>query len=449
MTKNVTFLISLLCLILGAGAAWAEDLQISDFSYSGAFRLPAPFNWGARGMTYRPNGDGGKGSLIVIGHDQVLGEWGELGIPSPATGRFGSLPTAPLIGAMVEFDGSLIEAEVDAAESRAGDVACLPPRGSQTREVCYWNAEWWYNVAATDYRAVGMSDVDGSNPRGLWHVGPRGDAVFHGSRHGSYMFAVPSWYADSSLNGHSIMVGMAREAGCCGSSQGPTLFAFRPWEVDDPAPRADLDAIALVYYPSIYPGCAGPNVGDPDNCSYPGYRACDRWVGGAFVESGFRSAVVVSGIKAYGENNYGGGDANSCDDSQGYHCEPLNLELIFYSTDDLADAAAGRMDPAEVIPYEIWTPDEIRDSRCPQVGGIAMDRDNGRFFMIEKGFGQNNSAVVHVYSLEPAQGVDRPPAGDGGTGSDPDQSGCDCVVATPRRTGRASLIARLLGLGAP
>ena len=165
--------------------ARAENLQIEDFTYVGAFRLGDGFAWGARGMAYRATGDGGEGSLIVTGADQRTGQWGEVAIPEPVRGDFGSLPVAERLAGMVEFDGDLIEGETDPAETRAGDVACIPPQGSQTTEKCYWNADWWYNVEATDYAAVGMSEVDGSNPRGMWHVGPRGDPVFHGSRHGS------------------------------------------------------------------------------------------------------------------------------------------------------------------------------------------------------------------------------------------------------------------------
>jgi hypothetical protein len=387
-------------LMLAASPSHAENVEIGDFTYAGAFRLPSGFNWGARGSTYRASGDGGRGSLIVLGSDQVAGEWAEVAIPSPGMGGFGSLPEARQLTGFVEFDGNLIEHETNPEETRAGDVTCIAPRGSQTTEKCYWNAEWWYNVGGDDYAAIGMSEADGSNPRGMWHVGRSGDPEFHGSRHGAYMFAAPPWFADWYLGGRSLIVGMTREAGCCGSSQGPTLFAFRPWDVDDPPSRADLDALALVYYPMVYPGCAGPNVGDPAECYYPDYRACDAWMGGAFVESGLRSAVAISGIKAYGDNGYS--DWGPCSPWHGYHCEPLEAQIVFYSTDDLAASAAGRRRPEEVVPYQIWRPDEFMDTDCPAVGGLAFDRDGGRFFVIEKGYGDDNYAVVHVYEVEPA-----------------------------------------------
>jgi len=44
-------------------------LTASDFTYQGAFRLPSNFNWGARGLSFYPNGNNGAGSLLVTGFD--------------------------------------------------------------------------------------------------------------------------------------------------------------------------------------------------------------------------------------------------------------------------------------------------------------------------------------------------------------------------------------------
>ncbi len=404
--------------LLGGSTAWAQNLEISDFSYQGAFRLPSGFGWGSRGATYRGAGDGGRGSLVVLGRDQVLGEWAEVSIPAPGRGDYWSLPEARQLTAFVEFDGALMESEATSEGARAGDVACIPPRGSQTSEKCYWNLEWWYNAEGEDYSAVGMSEVDGSWPRGLWHVGPAGDPIFHGSRHGAYIFAAPGWFADGYLGGRSMIVGMTRLAGAFGASQGPTLFAFRPWDSDDPG-SGSLDSLALVYYPELFPACAGPNVGDPAACYYPEYRACDQWFGGAFVESGRRNAVLLLGLKYYGPNGYGTGGEGACEMSQGYHCEPVEAQIIFYSTVDLAEAAAGRRAPERVVPYEIWRPEEFQPTDCPAVGGLAYDREGGRFFAIERGFTADNLSVVHVYRTEP--GEDHPlPEGDADADTDSD-----------------------------
>jgi hypothetical protein len=61
-------------------------------------------------------------------------------------------------------------------------------------------------------------------------------------------------------------------------AQGPTLYALAPWEDGDPPTAGQsLDALALLYYPEIYPGC----LDDPNQCYCPNYRPKDVWDGGA------------------------------------------------------------------------------------------------------------------------------------------------------------------------
>jgi hypothetical protein len=49
------------------GPVPTNALLPEDFTYQGAIRLPDDFAWGALGMSYYPNGDGGSGSLFVTG----------------------------------------------------------------------------------------------------------------------------------------------------------------------------------------------------------------------------------------------------------------------------------------------------------------------------------------------------------------------------------------------
>ena len=57
---NRQIVLTLALALLASSPAQAEDLQISDFVYAGAFRLPDGFDWGARGATFRPSGDEGQ-----------------------------------------------------------------------------------------------------------------------------------------------------------------------------------------------------------------------------------------------------------------------------------------------------------------------------------------------------------------------------------------------------
>jgi len=135
---------------------------------------------------------------------------------------------------------------------------------------------------------------------------------------------------------------------------------------------------------------------------------CDKWEGGCFVESGEKRAIILLGTKGLGDNTYGPPPSNACEDSQGYHCDPFERQVIFYDVDELGEVAQGSRDPWTVVPYYFWRPEEfyLRDVEgytCGQVGSMFSDVEGQRVFMIEKGLGgytNENSAVVHVWSVQ-------------------------------------------------
>jgi len=83
---------------------------------------------------------------------------------------------------------------------------------------------------------------------------------------------------------------------------GPALFAFHAADTD--STTGHLDALPLLHYRVKLPGCAVPNVGDPDECDYPAYTMCDDWTGGAFVDNGSEWAIMLLGYKGLGVNCY-------------------------------------------------------------------------------------------------------------------------------------------------
>jgi hypothetical protein len=130
---------------------------------------------------------------------------------------------------------------------------------------------------------------------------------------------------------------------------------------------------------------------------------CDKWWGASFVEGASKAAVIISGRKGLGPNGYGN-DPDSCMPGQGYHCDPFERQVIFYDVEELGQAAAGIRDAWTVVPYMIWRPTQFfsRDARghsCGELGGMTVDRAGSRLFMVEKGLGDNNEAVVHVWSV--------------------------------------------------
>ena len=413
------------------GSAPTERLQPADLTYVGAFRLPAEFSWGARGLCFYAAGNGGNGSLLVTGFELLSdpahpGEscwdpdwncgafYGEVTIPAPTRAAdWHDLPEASILRPLTQFDGDLA-AGVHREYVYVEDLAYVPRRGSQTQDKLYGSLVVWYAEGAygeATFPTVWMANRDGSDAHGMYHVGPD-ETPFHGRKMGAYLFTVPSWYSDEYLGGRTLVTGRSRGTPLDGTepvttrggSQGPTLFAFRAWDRDD-EPAGNLDALAMLYYRVSFPGCAGPNVGDTADCDYPDFTMCDEWTGGAFVENETRRAIMLLGHKGLGRNCYDEPPVDCddpCSDAHGYHCQPYERQVIFYDVHALGNSALGQQDPWTVRPYAIWRPAEfyLGTTTCGTVGGMACDSDNRRLFMAERGLdGDTNAVVVHVWSL--------------------------------------------------
>lgn len=385
--------------------AWEQDdpastrLQPADLVYQGAFALPDDFGYGAEGISYYPEGDAGSGALFVTGHVNQPAVFAVADLPAPVIeDNWEALPMANMLTDMNSFDGNLIEEQLDSGTTYAGGIEYVPAAGDQTGDKLYGSADWWYAVTGESFPTVWMAELDGSDPRGLFHVGPW-EFPYHGNRIGDYLFTLPDWYADQYLGGRNLVSGKSR--GAFGGSMGPTLFAFRPWEVENPG--GDLDAVPMLWYRELYPECAGPNLGDKSKCDYPDFTMCDEWTGGAFVEVGESRAVLIYGVKGLGGNDYGAPSSpDACSMYQGYHCDPFERQVTFYDIDELAAVASGARDAWTVVPYAIWRPDELllgdeNGHTCGGTGGMAVDAAGQRLFVVEKGFGGNNGAVVHVW----------------------------------------------------
>jgi hypothetical protein len=435
----------LLLFLLLPSIVLGERLQPSDLTYQGAFRLPDSFNWGARGLSFYSPGNGGSGSLFITGFEGLLNDagapcdgaagckayYGELSIPEPGTEiDWENLPVATFLRSMTAFDGGLIQT-LNTDYVFVSGIQYIPRQGSQTGGKIYGSLDAWYpegDFGDDSFPTIWFSSPDGTGARGLFSVGPE-TAPYHGRKMGDYLFAVPQWYADRYLGGRILLTGRARgtpagdhpENTTQGGSQGPTLFAFQPWQTENPVANTSLDAIPLLYYRVKYPGCAGPDIGvggEPVDCDYVGFSMCDAWSGGGFVEAGAKNAVLILGHKG-STNCYYCGDplddsecsktplSGECDlfcgESRGYHCGPYERQIIFYDTDELGQAAQGAREPWTVLPYTIWRPTsfylkgDAQGNVCEDAGGMAVDDSGRRLFMIERGLGTENAAVVHVW----------------------------------------------------
>ena len=444
---------------LEAEAGSMTRLNSEQFEYLGAFRLPYEFSWGARGLSFDPNGgNDGKGSLLVTGPELTVGDnfepcswdgvqnckafFGEVSIPDPVKGAFEELPTAESIRELTAFDDGLVRRFLHPdglfTHFFVAGIELVSPQGSQTTPKLYGSLQEWYpegDFGDNSFPTVWFSERNGAFARGPYHVGPPDNPLFHGRKMGDFIFHVPRWYADNYLGGRTLVTGGSRgtaidlapglDAGGAtyGGSQGPTLFAFSPFAEDSPPDGQHLDALAMLYYRVKYEQCAAPDVGvagEELTCDFPNFSMCDSWSGGSFVGNDQGSAIVLLGLKGT-TNCYYCGDPNddsdcrveesewkvdcvrSCDEPRGYHCGPYELQVLLYDTEEISRAALGQINPWTVSPYEIWRPSEFfkQSGSCASPGGVVFDNGTKRIFVVERDLGHmnDNAAAVHVWRI--------------------------------------------------
>lgn len=389
-------------------------LMPENLDYKGAFLFPEGDEWSYSGhaLAWYPAGDkngssdGYPGSLYTAAH-AIDGYAGEISIPAPVKAdSITNLPRASVIQPPKDITGGLKDNctySPDCLYRELDGLAYLPGINKIA-----WNLRDWYNTAGFDQDSLGWSNIDMSDPQGVWHIGQRESEnnVFHNAKTSNYLFNAPQPFADKWLKGKSLIAGSSREAGALGGSQGPTLFASAPWEDGNPpAASSDLDAEALLYYPEIYE-CVWESS---DFCTYPDYSAADHWNGGAWIDTASSNAVIIVGRKGLGKSCYGTPEEcsnDACVISKGYHAYPYQPQILFYDPEELKSVLLGKKSPWQVLPYQVMSLENRAYKRgCAVIGAAALDSDNGYLYVTEKEIddidnGMWGVTVVHVWKIE-------------------------------------------------
>jgi hypothetical protein len=406
-------------------AAGSSRLHAHHLVYKGAFAFPRnssgnDWTYGGHALAYYPRGDrqsvpdGYPGSLYTVGHAwyQLVGE---ISIPRPViSGNYESLPRAAVLRSQVDITGGRLDNCIYYDEDGNGqeclyrEVAGLEYLPNINRIV--WNLRDWYNVGGQDLDSLGWSNLKMRRARGMWYIGPRFSSEFHNGKTCDYLFLAPESFASTCLEGKRLISGNHRGAGAFGGSQGPTLYALAPWEDGKPQPpRAELDALALVYYPEVLE-C----IENPELCHFPGYRTADIWAGGAWIEAGDKSAVLIFGRKGLGPNYYGPGNLD-CDPYKGWHADPYEPQILFYDPADIVKVREGAMKPWQVVPYEVAVPRGVMlAGDCASFGAVAYDSKRRMIYATEPGAGEWGAVAVHVWQVKP----NRPAPGASGRAKD-------------------------------
>jgi hypothetical protein len=430
-------------------------IQPSDLVYLGAFRLPdggarpETFEYGGDTMTFNPDGDSGStdgfpGSLFVMGHDRM--PYGELPNGNQVTEI--SIPE-PVISDNVADLGQagFVQGFHNVAQGFFGQLDELPGVGMEYLDTPATGAKihlvWGQNIQPDPPAASHAwfdPDLSAPDTQGTWFIGSQSLYSVN-----EYVFEIPSSWADEHAAGRYLGSGRFKDGGWGG--MGPALFAYRPWTDSSgtPAPSGThLEETVLLLYENSM------NTDNIERC-LDGYQHPDEWKGGAWMTtSSGKSAVLFVGTKSTGAKYWYGfinpagpeypcvegeyvGEFTVCRLADGTPCPPEDLteceghndyrgwwssrfdaQFILYDPADLAQVAAGEMEPWEPQPYASLDIDEYLFlnpagvetgvlgtgvQRRYRIGAVAYDRSNDLLYVLEL-FADEAKPVVHVWQVQ-------------------------------------------------
>jgi hypothetical protein len=391
-----------------ASPAAGALIQPDDFVYLGAFSLPdetsagTSWSYGGSGMTFFPGGDPGgaadgcPGSLFSTSFFPDQNYVSEFSIPAPVISADKDLNDLPVAVTLQPFADVTGGRQVPGLSDSLtlGDVQYLPRQGSQTSDKLYWVMFEYYLPEGELGHGWSELDLAHPNAQGSWRLGSFPTAATN-----KYLFEIPQDWADAYTPGKYLLAGRNRMPN--GGSLGPALHAFGPWnDGNPPADGSSVDAAQLLYYPFDYDYYFADHM-------LRDYSHADEWHDGAWLTSGNRSAVILSGVKAlrreFELEYYGPDNVDGCGESKGWHAEPYYAAVLFYDPALLAASAKGLIEPYEIQPYAVLNLEDYmfqQGCRPQTLGGVGYDRQHGLVYIMEKQVqADNGKPVVHVFRL--------------------------------------------------
>jgi hypothetical protein len=364
--------------------------------YIGGIRLPeeADISWeyAHAGLTYYPKGNEGHnpglelpGSLYAF---TILGNSiSEITIPNPVISEnINDLPRARTIKAPVDlwpeiYSGNKIP---DGGGSRASGLGYHPAENG-VPEFLYYGVcnSYGSDPAAPSHGVFDMALTQGT---GAWHIGDvPPNNVFPGLT-AKIIFPVNTTWADANTNGSSLVVGNTYISGSGVPSNGPSLYAIKPWETGSlPDDGESVTAIELLKYGS------GNDIEHSNINTVWGEMS----EGGAWISAGTKSCVAISYRRSVGDYWYGDDNGNfNCNEdipepdfgSRGNGVPQWKTGLMLYNPSDLAAVAGGEKEKWDPKPYVVFDFDRfsMKEKGGDGVAGaVAFDTVNKILFFIE------------------------------------------------------------------
>lgn len=390
--KKLIFIV-ILCVI--AVPAWAV-LSSSNLTYIGAFRLPTTdtgtvkWQYGGKGLAFRPEGNSGAGSLLSAGRNYNTytneRDIGEFTIPTPVINTsIDNLNRATMLQTFTDITEGDFDAGCEGTMASPNEVRGLTYIGQSDGllYISFWDS---YNTGQEDICFIGYADIDfvtNPNYQGSWWLDDA-DITEHSKDYAGYLFNIPASWANTYLSGKRIATGQSREGGAY--CRGPGLWAIDPGNYSNISPPTNdkLPAKALIFYATT----------EGDN--FTNYTTCDQYYGAAWVEAGGDAAIIYVGTHCEAGCYYD--NAYICPSAQTH-------QLIFYDPDDLVAVAQGTVDPWDVSPVETKNLADLISYHLPgwthagyARGGVAYDATGNRLYILQNRT-DGSYPLVHVFSI--------------------------------------------------
>ncbi|HRZ36431.1 MAG TPA: fibronectin type III domain-containing protein [Candidatus Paceibacterota bacterium] len=388
----------------------------TDFCYRGGIRLPwtpaEEWAYAAEGLAYYPSGNPGydterelPGSLY--GFAYVRSGVAEINIPIPAlSDNPAEWPTARTLQPAADLWPAIYGGSTTPAGGTDIKVAALAyhPAANGVAERLYYSV---CNYYGTDPSApsLGWFDLDLTEGHGAWFLdAPPPDNVFPGAI-SRYLLAAPADWAATHLGGRSLLAGNTILSGGIENYNGPTLFAFAPWESGSLPPSGGVlpTTLLLRYSP----------IGQVSN-RVINWRLDETAEGPAWISCGGKAALAVSYRRTVGDVWYGDslGNSHSAYDIpeppfgyKGGSCTEWRNGLMFYNPDDLAAVAQGKKASWEPQPYVVFDTQQFSrrlSAEPPESGAIAFAPGLQTLFYLEhNGDPEMVYGLIHAWKIAP------------------------------------------------
>lgn len=245
----------------------------ADFTYIGSFKAQhADLSYGGTGMGWRPNGNGGSGTLLLAGNiSNYRNTIVEVIPPTPvvsATRTVADLNNITHVQTISDPTGGLITAAGGGMYLRGVTAVTLP----DDSERFMWAFSKYFNSGGTSYYGIGFCNPDGSSPAGGWRL-----SGLNTQRVAQNLSTVPQTWADTNTGGRNVIGGGLDYQIMGASCGGHSAFFFAPW-VDDPgdytpAANAELTVEIGADYPmSEYANPSGQQMDYPAGVFSAGWK---------------------------------------------------------------------------------------------------------------------------------------------------------------------------------